>query len=229
MVGSQRQIVRLGKAHVMISDDVRPLDAASDAGHSRAGHTEMIRDSLMREPRGDQRSNMTNIVRRQSRLPVLRAARNQGPILKVRVAALLSHVVEIVLLRAKKQMRRVHARWSIAFVQHEESVRNLTVGDHPRDAVRQVQSTVLTATDPELAVTVRVLRWYPQPTLVWRATLDLRPESRLNSISDLVFYSSYSGLSHRVRRLQRLAGGEARRECAALCRAAFIVPRVRAA
>lgn len=86
-------------------------------------------------------------------------------------AALRIHVGVVVGQRAEKQVRGVHAGWVVAVMARRKAVRNRSVVQFPRHAVRELRATVL----PELAVSLRVLGRRPQPAPI--GLLHLRPEA----------------------------------------------------
>ncbi len=86
-------------------------------------------------------------------------------------SALLGTIPHIVSLRSKEQMRRVHARRNVAFMQNEQPVRNWTVRQFPRHAVRVDRPSHLEHTVAEGLAYLGG----PKPTRF--GLLDLLPES----------------------------------------------------
>jgi hypothetical protein len=92
---------------------------------------------------------------------------------------LCHRVFAIVKFRAEKQMIRTDARWIIATMENLHSIRNLTVVEKPRNAMRGHHPARIA--HPEMTVTIREFCSSPKPTRF--RFLNFTPKPFLEAVS----------------------------------------------
>src|SRR6185295_10732643 len=90
--------------------------------------------------------------------------------------ALLARIIEILLGRAEKEMRRIAARRVIAFVARVQAVRDRTVRQFPRHTMCRHRSTLAIDHARDLAVPANEGTG-PDPAARWMCFVDLGPEA----------------------------------------------------
>jgi hypothetical protein len=92
------------------------------------------------------------------------------------LAAFCHHVVNIVLERTNKQVRRIHARWIVAGMANKHAAWNRTARKFIACAMRHSIGMVRTI-HANVSVAIYVAVCGPLPTVGWTALVDLLPEA----------------------------------------------------